>query len=170
MARSITKLTSLAQSQIVAFIRAGAFPNMAAEAAGVPAEIFNEWMARGCPLNRPPNWKPHKRYTPLWQQVRQAVGQARVSAEVDARNKDPLRWLLQGPGKEQPDVPGWSQTVRPQLVRSEDNTYPPELLRLLGEVREALLPHPDALAAVNRAMASHGLMPGDPSGKPAPPA
>jgi len=38
------KLTPAVQQAIVAYVRAGGFPHVAAEAAGVPAEVFDSWM------------------------------------------------------------------------------------------------------------------------------
>jgi hypothetical protein len=150
------KLTPEISRSITAFITAGAFPHIASEAAGIPAQVFEEWLARGSPLNRRRGWKPHKLYTPLWHTVMQATAQARLTAEVQALRDDAVRWLMQGPGKERPNVPGWSQTVRPaspQLGRDTGPTQAPEMQELLALIIQALVPYPEARIAVARVLA-----------------
>jgi hypothetical protein len=150
------KLTPDVRHSIVAFITAGAFPHIAAEAAGIPAAVFEQWLARGNPLNRRRGWKPHKLYTPLWHGVMQATAQARLTAEVQALREDAVRWLMQGPGKERPHTPGWTQTVRPQPAHADAE---PNLLldsrmqEVFRAVLQALTPFPEARAAVARALA-----------------
>jgi hypothetical protein len=152
------KLTLDIQNSITAFIVAGAFPHVAAEAAGIPAEVFHRWMERGNPMNRPPSWKPHRLYTPFWQAVRQASAQARLAAEVQALRQEAVRWLMQGPGKERPRVPGWSQTVRPQIT--EDNKeinvlLDPQWQSLFATILQVLAPFPEARAALAQALAGN---------------
>jgi hypothetical protein len=153
MSRQV-KLTPENQHSLIAFIRAGAFLNTAAEAAGISAAVFEKWMRIGCPLGRRRGWKPHKLDTPLWRLVREAEGQARVGAEVEARNEAVVRWLTQGPGKDRPGVPGWSLAVRPRPEAKEkaEEGIPPEVLRLCGELLEALTPFPEARVAAAEAL------------------
>ena len=47
MARPRYRLTPALQEQIVAYIRAGGFPHVAAEAAGLPRQVFARWLERG---------------------------------------------------------------------------------------------------------------------------
>ena len=47
MARPPTPLTPELQGRIVAFVRAGGYPHVAAEAAGVPRHVFERWLKRG---------------------------------------------------------------------------------------------------------------------------
>jgi hypothetical protein len=103
MSRRIPLTPAIVQ-QIVAGIRAGAYPHVAAEAAGVPAATFADWLQRG--------EQNHRRYREFAAQVRQAQAQARLKAEIDARAADPRFWLRHGPGKETPEVPGWTQPVK----------------------------------------------------------
>jgi hypothetical protein len=50
--------------------------------------------------------------TPLYaefaSQVRTARAEARLSAEVEVKRGEPLNWLMKGPGRHQPDAPGWT--------------------------------------------------------------
>src|SRR5262245_31947877 len=115
------KIDDKQRALILASIRAGAFPGVAAEAAGIPAKVFERWLEVGNPLDRPAGWRPHKLYTPLWQEVMQARAQARLGAEMKAMQEDPVAWLRSGPGKERPNEPGWSMPVRPQVTRQTNN-------------------------------------------------
>ena len=47
MARTRHLLTPAVEQAILSFIRAGGFPVVAAEAAGVPRAVFERWLARG---------------------------------------------------------------------------------------------------------------------------
>ena len=40
-------LTPAVEKIILAYVRAGGFPHVAAEAAGVPRDLFDEWMRKG---------------------------------------------------------------------------------------------------------------------------
>ena len=62
--------------QICAYIRAGGYAPVAAEAAGVPAAVFHDWMERGTGRGaRDP-------YRTLAERVRHAHAHARCMAEV----------------------------------------------------------------------------------------
>ena len=47
MAGNINQLATDKAQQILSFIRAGAFPLVAAEAAGVPREVYQKWIDSG---------------------------------------------------------------------------------------------------------------------------
>ena len=47
MAQKRPLLTAAVETTILAYVRAGGFAHVAAEAAGVPRELFEEWMRRG---------------------------------------------------------------------------------------------------------------------------
>ena len=80
-------ITQALIEEIAVRVQSGAFPHVAAEAAGVPAEVFQEWMERG---SRPGAREP---YRGLAEQVRHAHGHARCVSEVALRQKDPKAWL-----------------------------------------------------------------------------
>src|SRR5262249_57257612 len=69
------KLTPAIQQAIIAYVRAGGFPHVAAEAAGVSAETFDHWMELG---ERP---RAAAKYRDFADAVRQPVAQARLGAE-----------------------------------------------------------------------------------------
>src|ERR1700678_4070987 len=110
MSHSI-ELTPELEAKIVASIRAGGYPVVAAQAWGVSKELFERWLARGRRKNAR---EPYRRFA---RNVDQALGQARLRAEMDAYKDDPKSWLKHGPGKELPGQPGWSA-----LVKSADSS------------------------------------------------
>jgi hypothetical protein len=132
-------------------IRAGAFEHVAAESLGVPATLYQRWLARGRARDAP------RRYRELRQAVCQARGQARLMAEMDMRANDPKSWLLHGPGRDTAGRPGWTAAARPRP--DEDTTVPnvllhQEMMDLLHRLREGLLDLPDAQALVDRLLAA----------------
>ncbi len=150
------KLTADVQASITAFITAGGFPHVAAEAAGIPAPVYHRWMDRGNPMGRPRAWKPHRLYAPLWQAVMQARAQTRLNAEIQPLRQEAVKWLMQGPGKETPDSPGWSQMVRPQVTeatREINLLLDPQMQGVFGTILQILAPYPDARAAIAQALA-----------------
>ncbi len=153
------KLTADVQSAITAFILAGGFPHVAAQAAGIPTQVFDRWLEIGDPTGRRKGWRPHPTYTPFWKAVMQARAQARLNAEMEAMKRDPLRWLMQGPGKDRPNDPGWSQVVRPVVTqdnRSVNVLLSPEMQGVFATMLQILAPYPEARAAIADALAGGG--------------
>ena len=111
MPRQQPRLTPALEAQIVSFIRAGGYDWLAAAAAGVPPAVFGDWMHRGAT-------RPRQPYRHFYQEVEQARAQARLSAEIEARQKDPRYWLSHGPGREAPGAPGWTMPVRAAAARA----------------------------------------------------
>jgi len=113
----LTRLTITPEfiKDITAFIRAGGFPHVAAEAAGVPADVFDAWLARG---NRKVRRDSNPLYRQLRDEVRTAKAQARLKAEMAVLEDNPAKWLQQGPGQEKParrlDGPGKADRARGQ--------------------------------------------------------
>ncbi len=89
---------------ILANLRQGMFPNVAAEAAGVPANILARWVERGRREG------PGSEYYPFAMDYMVASAQARGVAEARVYEDAPIAWLLHGPGRNRPDSPGWSKT------------------------------------------------------------
>lgn len=137
MGKRLHNLTPVIQEQICAFIRAGGYPHVAAEAAGIPPEVFDTWYQRG-------NQKhPPKQYQLFAQAIRQARAQARLTAEVATFQDNPLSWLKSGPGKETAASPGWTGIVKP-LLTSNNQTInyfqSPDILNFLSLIRQVLTP------------------------------
>jgi hypothetical protein len=143
MAQKRPLLTAAVETTILAYVRAGGFAHVAAEAAGVAREIFEEWMRKG------ESKRPVARYRLFAEAVRQAEAQARLGAEVAALKSKPVDWLKAGLGKETAAKPGWSALAKP---RASDKPMSPLLdpgvQELLRALLRALERYPDARAEV----------------------
>jgi hypothetical protein len=146
MARSRHQLTPALQEQIVAFIRAGGYPHVAAEAAGLPREVFARWRARGRRSDAPPAYREFERA------ICEAEAQARLQAELTIRGDKPLDWLKAGPGKDRADNPGWTNPGKPRAAAADGGAdlelLWPRILHLLGRCAEKLQDYPEARAAL----------------------
>jgi hypothetical protein len=148
------RLTPQVARQIVAAIRAGAFPHDAAEAAGVPRDVFETWLRRGAARGQ------RKDYARFADAVREAAAQARVKATLEVFQDDPLSWLKHGPGKETPTRPGFSTPIKPHLTqdnRQVNVLLEPGMQGLFAALLQVLAPYPEARAAVARALAGDTL-------------
>src|SRR5581483_2999701 len=145
--------TPAVAEQILAFIRAGGYPHVAAEAAHVPRETFEEWLERGRAARR-------GLLRDFYLELRHAHAQARLRAEIHALKEKPMDWLRYGPGKETADNPGWSAAAR---ARSAADAAPasvlehPELLGFFRALLDVLQGHPAADRDVREAFA--GVLP-----------
>lgn len=143
------KLTPEVHAKICSFIRSGGDPHVAAEAAGVPATVFEEWLRIG------QKRRARRVYRDFWREVEQARAEARLSAELKAFTSKPLDWLRCGPGKETPERPGWTGVARPayQADASAANCLQtPEFQAFVQLLRRVLGPFPEALAALTQAL------------------
>jgi hypothetical protein len=134
---------------ILAAIRAGAFPQVAAAAHGIGAALWERWLRRGRRCSGP---EPFRRFG---RQVEEAQAHARLRAEMDLLEKDARTWLKHGPGRDLPGKPGWAALVRaapPLGVRGTNLESSPEFLRFLASLRLVLAPFPDALTALAEAL------------------
>ena len=136
------------EQQIVTFIRAGGFPEVAAEAAGISQQIFARWMERG---SKPGARDPYKSFVA---RIQQAHAQARLKAEIETRQKVPRYWLGNGPGRETDATPGWTGPVKPTAASTAGHRelLTPELTQLLRKILDALEPFPQARAAVSNVL------------------
>lgn len=148
--KSVALLTPKIERQIAAFIRAGGFPHVAAEAAGIPRAVFEDWLAR----SQVP--RASKKLKSLYQAVVQAKAQARLTVEIQTLQEKPMDWLKSGPGRETADTPGWTAPARPRTEKRQETDLlaNPELQQLLRALLDVLTPFPDARAAVEQAYAN----------------
>jgi hypothetical protein len=134
---------------ICAYIRQGGFPDIAAEAAGIPIEVFQKWLAKGQAK------KAREPYRSFASEVRQAIAQCRIMAEMEVRKKDPRFWLLKGPGRETPDRRGWARETTPLVVqdnRTINLLASPQWNSLWATILQALADFPDARIALAQAL------------------
>src|SRR5438105_2663684 len=121
------RLTPEVETEIVNYILTGGFPHICAEAAGIPARVFAQWLAKGRKRTC------REKYRIFARNVAKTVAQARMHAEGAVYNKDPAGWLAKGPGRDRPGLPGWSQPVRAVVKEASRNPdASAEVLRLLG--------------------------------------
>lgn len=149
------RLTAELQQTICAFIRAGSFLHVAAEAAGVPEKLFTDWLERG---NRP---GARSLYRSFANEVRRAAAQARASAEMVMLSDKPETWLRNGPGRELPSHPGWTTTAPPIHGRKQSEVnllLEPDMQHLLNNLLKILGPFPEARTAVSQALLAQGIM------------
>lgn len=149
------RLTNELELQIVAYIRAGGYSHIAAEAAGIPRLLFSRWLARGRAR------KARQPYRRFWLDVLQAKAQARLGAEMKAREQDPKFWLRYGPGKDAIEAPGWAS--RDKTPTTVDGLANGEVRRLLGLVLQVLAPFPDARRALVESLDPQSAAPPEPS-------
>jgi hypothetical protein len=140
MPHASTGPTPAIERQIVAFIRAGGFPHIAAEAAGVPRRTFERWLRRGHRRNG------HAAYRAFARAVMQAAAQARLNAEIATRDSKPLDWLRYGPGKQSFHNAGWTGPVRavpPKTAGIGSSLEDASIIAMIEEVKEMLNPFPE---------------------------
>jgi hypothetical protein len=148
MSRSPSNLDPTRDHLIITYIRAGGYPHVAAEAAGVPVAVFEDWLRRG------EGPRASSRYRAFARGVRQAQAQCRLGAEVSIRNDRPLDWLKCGPGRGQPGSVGW--TAPPRAESPSANTWlllQPEVQKAIGAVLTALESTPNVRVAVAEQLA-----------------
>jgi hypothetical protein len=151
MARQRCSLTPAVEKDVLAFIRAGGFPHVAAEAAGVPRAVFERWLRQGQAPDGP------TKYRAFFEAVQRAQAQARLGAEVEALKGKPIDWLKSGPGKETRQAAGWTAAGKAGQAgaeRQESVLLRPEVQALIRQLLEALAPFPEARAAAAQALAA----------------
>ncbi|HMF14192.1 MAG TPA: hypothetical protein VKE94_17875 [Gemmataceae bacterium] len=135
---------------ILASIRAGGYPHVAAEAYGIAADRFLGWLQRSRAR------KASAGVRRLAAKVREAAARARLKAEMAVFEADPRFWLRHGPGKETRHAPGWSALAKPVFGAGGDGganlLASRELQAILTEVSRALEPYPEARAATAAAL------------------
>jgi hypothetical protein len=139
------ELTAEVQRLICAYIRSGGFPEVAAEARGIPRRVFRRWMRFGAAQ------RPVEKYRAFRQAVMEAEAEARLVAESDVRQRSPVAWLKFGPGRARKGKSGWAGTVRP-LPEERPQTAGDSVQEFIPVLLEALAPYPEARAALAEAL------------------
>ncbi|MFO0966850.1 MAG: hypothetical protein U0793_14855 [Gemmataceae bacterium] len=145
------RLTAHLRQQILAGIRSGGYPQIAAEAWGVSAALLQSWLDRGR------GDKAREPYVSFAAAVAQAQAQARLRAEVALFDDDPRIWLQHGPGRETRDQPGWSAPVKPaDTAAAATNPFlDPHFMALLNDMRSLLEPQPELHARFSDLIDGH---------------
>lgn len=103
------------RTRILAGIRSGGYPRVAAAAFGMCAEEFDACMSSANLPDSPESVRSFAR------EASEAHAQARLRAEIAVFEDDPKIWLEHGPGRETRRSPGWTQTVKPCATAPEDS-------------------------------------------------
>lgn len=99
------RLTPQVKATILAYIKNGSFDHVAAQAAGISARTFREWMARGEGRSVRPSNPELREFA---EAVRKARAEARVIAEAEVHRAKPLSWLAHtAPSRD--GEQGWSK-------------------------------------------------------------
>ncbi len=98
-------LTKKREETILQFIRAGAFAEVAAQAAGVSPRTFRDWMARG--EGRHPTRGSTPQLRRFADAVNQARAEARLGAEVRMYRERPAYWLSRA-ARTTEEMAGWT--------------------------------------------------------------
>jgi hypothetical protein len=153
MSRSRYPLTPAVQQAVIAYIRGGGFPSVAAEAAGIPRDVFDSWIQQG---EKP---RARQRFRDFALAVRQAAAQARLGAEVAVRDDKPLDWLRCGPGRETAEVIGWTGPARPRTAAGAAPCVllDPDVQVLSAGLLRALESQPEARSIASEFFASCSL-------------
>ena len=120
---------------ILASIRAGGYPHVAAQAYGVSPKKLRRWTRRGR----------------LARCVREAAARARLKAEMEAYEADSQFWLRHGPGKETRRAPGWSTSAKPAAEIGADSSQllaSPEFQTRVTSLLNGLHSMPEARAII----------------------
>ena len=104
--RGSVSLTPQIEQTIVSYVRAGAFPHVAAQAAGISPRTFHDWMARGEDRHSSRSSTPKLRA--FARAVRTAQAEARIAAEVRVYREKPAQWLKYA-ARSTPDLEGWTE-------------------------------------------------------------
>jgi hypothetical protein len=146
-------LTPALSDQILSLIRLGGYPLVAAETAGVPKEIYLDWLKKGDKSNAREPFRTFAR------DVRKAVAQARVLAEHAIYEKDPKFWLGHGPGKETDECPGWTGERPAARINSVPDSSA-DWYTLWPELDKVLAAFPEARKAIAAALSGNKKEPG----------
>ena len=131
-------LTPELERTILSYIEAGSFDYIAAEAAGIDARTFRDWIARG--EGRHPTRRRTPQLRAFADKVRQARARARASREIQIADRDPKFWL-QHAARSKPGRDGWSEPIDvPEEGPSATAPYQPdqdELAQIFAVLVEA---------------------------------
>lgn len=136
------KLTAEAEAKILTYIEAGAADYIAAEAAGIDARTFRDYLQRGRGEH------PTRAATPQLRQFAQAVmeakARARAAREIQAAEHHVPFWLTHM-ARSKPEREGWTEPVDAEAGGPPPAAYQPtleeaaETLRVLVEAGVLLL-------------------------------
>lgn len=103
----IESLDDQSYSNMIQYIRLGAYDWVAAQSIDITPETFARWMRIGSRSKKP----EHRKYRIFFRDVSAARAKARLMAEITVKKEAPAVWLRSGPGRTKPNLPGWTDEV-----------------------------------------------------------
>lgn len=146
------RLNPTLHQQIMAAIRAGGFPHIAAQAFGVTPNELEGWLRRGERAGESGRQRGGTRFCAFAKELREAFAQARLKAEIQVFNEDPPRWLEHGPGRDRADHAGWSSAVKALISLEGERSAlnDPIFLDVLGALMNELADLPEVQKRLRR--------------------
>jgi hypothetical protein len=144
------QLTPQVEDVIAGFVSKGVYGQVAAEAAGIPGRVFDQWMRRGARRGT------REEYRHFYKRISKARAAARLRLEMKVHDTDAQFWLRYGPGREFPGSPGWSAPVKAAAPAAAAVADGPEWNALWSTVLQTLTPYPEARQALVLALRRRG--------------
>lgn len=140
------------------YIKQGAYPWVVFESLGIASVTYRKWYRRGREEvteildnfdeeNPPKEEVEVSAYGQLFIDIMKATGQARLFREIAVAEKNPEKWLTQGPGRSRPDEPGWTEEsqnininaqINAEMTIQEEYSRAPTDAETLGEALKHL--------------------------------
>jgi len=105
----INQLTPKTLGRICLMIRAGAYHQDAARAAGVHEATWTDWLSKG---RKDYEDNKNTAYCQLFLLIDKSIGEAITAKSIEAVTADPKFYLTHGPGKTRPGREGWSPSIK----------------------------------------------------------
>jgi hypothetical protein len=128
-------LTPEIRERLLELIRGGTYDYIAAEAVGISARTFREWIQRG--EGEHPTRPASRKLKALAKDVRRAKAEARAAAEIRVFRDNASRWLSYQ-GRTKPGREGW--THPPETQADQGSARLEELIRELEDDGPARAP------------------------------
>jgi len=118
------KLTADMEDTMIAYVEAGAADYVAAEAVGIDARTFRNYLQRG--RGEHPTQRRTARLTSLARRVMEAKARARAAREIDAAEHHVPFWLTHM-ARSKPGREGWTDPVEDEQDGEAPGVYQPSL-------------------------------------------
>lgn len=118
----------------------------------MPQQSLQHWLSRAEEDDAP------EIYETLARELMCARAHARMMVEFDMRKNHPQQWLLNGPGRERADCPGWTRPVVAQQDKSTQQISQLELFDFLHLIKKQVVHIPELREALISLLSkAHGL-------------
>jgi hypothetical protein len=126
------KLTPEIEAVILTYIEAGAADYVAAEAAGIDARTFRDYLQRARGTH--PNRRATDQLTHFAKAVMEAKARARAAREIEAAEHNVTFWLTHM-ARSKPDREGWTDPVESATAAVAEVSYQPSMEEVAQTLR-----------------------------------